>query len=86
MIFMAGSLALLISLFLLAAAVGCRVLAVAGLKVEQPLDNLVFAAGIGFSTLQLLAGVVSLSAGLTAASASAVLLIMAATAWMAWKS
>jgi len=82
----AGDAALLLALFLIAIAFGSRVLTRFGLMVEQPLDNLLFASGIGFATLQLSAGVVAFMAGLTAVSTVALLVVTAVAGWTGWKS
>jgi hypothetical protein len=63
--------------FLIAAAFGNRILDTASLAAQQPLDHLLLSTGIGFALLQLLCGVISWWAGLTARSAAGLLVIMA---------
>ncbi|MGH9678637.1 MAG: DUF1420 family protein, partial [Candidatus Acidiferrales bacterium] len=82
----AGSLAVLLVLFFISAAFGSRALRFLGLETDRPLDHLLFASGAGFATLQLLAGILSLAAGLQSRSAIVLLAAMAAAAGSGWKS
>jgi hypothetical protein len=82
----AGCLALLFILFLIAAAFGNRVLTAMGLVAEQPLDEILFSSGLGLAVLQLLAGIVSFTAGLKLWSAVVLLLVMGVAGGRGWKS
>jgi hypothetical protein len=82
----AGSIALLFVVFAIATAFGSQLLRIFRLTVEQPLDNLLFAAGIGFAALQLSAGIVGFAVGLSALSGAGILVFMAVAAGNGWKS
>ena len=82
----AWCVALLFALFLITAAFGSRILALIGLEVDQPLDELLFSSGIGFAALQLLAGIISFAAGLTLRSAVVLLVVMSVAGGRGWKS
>ncbi len=82
----AANFALLLTICCIAAAFGSRALAIFRYKTCQPLDTLLFAFGIGFAALQLLAGIMAFVAGLTAVSAAALLAAMGLSGGSGWKT
>jgi hypothetical protein len=77
---------LVLIIFLITVAFGSRVLEIARLISDQPLDNVLFSSGIGFATLQLLLGIVGLSSGLAVRSVVVSLVLIAVASGRGWKS
>jgi hypothetical protein len=82
----AGCAGIVLVIFLITAAFGNRVLEVAGLKADDPLDMILFSSGVGFAVLQVLLGIVGLVAGLTIPSILALLVLLAIAGGRGWKS
>jgi 4-amino-4-deoxy-L-arabinose transferase-like glycosyltransferase len=82
----ADCLALLLILFFITIAFGSRVLEIAGLTTDQPLDYVLFSAGVGFATLQLFLGILAFVIGLTLWSVIALLVLMALAGERGWKT
>jgi hypothetical protein len=82
----AGCAALVLIIFLIAAALGNHILKIGGLKAEDPLDTILFSSGTGFAILQLLLGILGFVAGLTVRTVLGLLFLLAIAGWSGWKS
>ena len=82
----AGCVGLVLTIFLITAALGSHVLEIAGLTAEHPLDAVLFSSGAGFAVLQLLLGILGFVVGLTVRSVTVLLVLLAISGGRGWKS
>jgi hypothetical protein len=79
-----GCVAAVCAILSISVAFGNRILQSAEFSMSDPLDNILFSAGIGFAVLQFLLGLLGLVAGLTRVNVIILLIVMAAVAGRAW--
>jgi hypothetical protein len=82
----AGCAALVLAIFLITIALGNRILEIAKLAVEHPLDTILLSSGVGFALLQLLLGILGFAVGLKVRSVIALLVLLAIAGGRGWKS
>jgi len=81
----AGCFAAVLTITLIAAAVGRRLLDIADINAPNPFDNILLSAGIAFVVLQFLLEIIGLIAGLSRAKVIILLFLLAVTAGRSWK-
>ncbi len=74
------------AILLISVAFGNRTLELAAFSISDPLDNILFSAGIGFAVLQFLLGLVELATGLTRVKVVILLVAIAGASGRGWST